>query len=331
MGGLLAPLKGVAYILLLGVSAFLYCVFLLAPSLPLLLSLPPARGRGLRLYRQWVSMVLEAWFTLAVAWYEIVGGVKVRITGDALPRGERALLVSNHYCRTDWMFLWSLALRTGQLSQLRIVLKDSLKSLVGFGWAMQMSLFVFVRRNKQQDLASMDSLLSYLVRNQFPSSFIFFPEGTDLHEIGLSKSRQYAELRGLPLYERVLHPKTAGFLKIVDRMAPSLDAVYDVTVAYETAQEGERPNEKSLMQGRFPQVVHMHVKRIPVGSMPQGEDARKEWLSASFARKEVILGDFYGKKTRFEGEDRTSELEDGVRDRCWSALALFCGLAAIAR
>ncbi|CAN0210102.1 unnamed protein product [Ectocarpus fasciculatus] len=37
------------------------------------------------------------------------------------------------------MFLWCLCLRQGQLSSLKIVLKESLKGIPGFGWATQAS------------------------------------------------------------------------------------------------------------------------------------------------------------------------------------------------
>lgn len=51
--------------------------------------------------------------------------------------GEAALIICNHRTRVDWMFLWVLCLRQGQLSGLKIVLKESLKGVPGFGWATQ--------------------------------------------------------------------------------------------------------------------------------------------------------------------------------------------------
>lgn len=64
---------------------------------------------------------------------------QVKITGDHVDFGEVALIICNHRTRVDWMFLWVLCLRQGQLSGLKIVLKESLKGVPGFGWATQVN------------------------------------------------------------------------------------------------------------------------------------------------------------------------------------------------
>lgn len=66
-------------------------------------------------------------------------GTQVKISGDMVPYGEAAMIICNHRTRVDWMFLWCLCLQQGQLSGLKIVLKESLKSVPGFGWASQVS------------------------------------------------------------------------------------------------------------------------------------------------------------------------------------------------
>lgn len=79
--------------------------------------------------------------------------MQVRVYGDAATKaqertmaGEPALWLSNHRTRIDWMLLWSVALRAGALSSLRIVLKAPLRSLPVFGWAMQHFVFIFLVR-----------------------------------------------------------------------------------------------------------------------------------------------------------------------------------------
>ena len=46
---------------------------------------------------------------------ERLNGVKVRVTGDALLLNAPLLIMSNHKCNLDWMFLWSSAIRTGSM------------------------------------------------------------------------------------------------------------------------------------------------------------------------------------------------------------------------
>lgn len=77
--------------------------------------------------------------------------IKVAVTGDPATKSkeavmltERAFWLSNHRTRIDWMLLWCLGTRTGSLDRLKIVLKDQLRSIPIFGWAMQHMSFIFL-------------------------------------------------------------------------------------------------------------------------------------------------------------------------------------------
>lgn len=121
--------------------------------------------------------------------------------------GETALIICNHRTRVDWMYLWVLCLRQGQLSGLKIVLKESLKGIPGFGWATQMLLFVFLKRDKSKDLQRVREISDYLVCLNVPTTLLIFPEGTDLSPSNLLKSLLFARKEGLAEYQFVLHPK----------------------------------------------------------------------------------------------------------------------------
>lgn len=84
---------------------------------------------------------------------ECAYGMQVKIYGDAATKAresemlnERALWIANHRTRIDWMLMWSVALRTGTLASLRIILKAPLRKIPIFGWAMQHFIFVFLVR-----------------------------------------------------------------------------------------------------------------------------------------------------------------------------------------
>jgi hypothetical protein len=74
----------------------------------------------------------------------------------------------------------------------------------------------------------------------------------------------------------------------MQHLAPALDAVYDVTIAYcdhRHARTGafERPSERSLLLGRPPREVHLLLQRTPTAAMPLGDEAAlRAWLAASF-------------------------------------------------
>ncbi|CAM9103280.1 unnamed protein product [Discosporangium mesarthrocarpum] len=269
-------LRGFLLILVLSLSSFLYTIFLLAPAIPLLLVPPPLYMGARHIYRRWMGFVAYLWFALASYLLETFCGIKVLLSGDPVPCGESALIICNHRCRVDWMFLWCMCLRQGQLSGLKIVLKDALKSVPGFGWAMQMFMFVFLARDRRRDVVHMRRVGRYLHFHGVPTSLLIFPEGTDLSANNLKKSQAFAAERGLPLYKHILHPKVKGFSECLQVLRPQLDAVHDVTIAYRDYKKGERASEEALLAGQFPREVHMHVKRHSVQDMPLEEEEVQE-------------------------------------------------------
>mmetsp|Transcript_24263 Transcript_24263/g.38271 ORF Transcript_24263/g.38271 Transcript_24263/m.38271 type:complete len:142 (+) Transcript_24263:3-428(+) len=135
----------------------------MAPTLPLLF-IPVESARTF--YRKWNSLIAACWFSASCFSLERWCGIKLKFDGDSLPFGENCLIISNHRTRIDWMFLWCLCLRYGQLSKLKIVLKEPLKSLPGFGWAMQMFLFIFLKRNdRKRDIEHIRNVLEGIAQH----------------------------------------------------------------------------------------------------------------------------------------------------------------------
>jgi len=65
---------------------------------------------------------------------------------------------------------------------------------------------------------------------------VIFPEGTRysiLKSKAIESSRQYSIANNLPILENVLMPKSRGFALIMQQLATTFDAVYDVTIGYE--------------------------------------------------------------------------------------------------
>lgn len=61
-------------------------------------------------------------------------------------------------------------------------------------------------------------------------------------------------------YDYLLHPRTTGFAYLTSQLMKQscLDAVYDLTIVYPDVVP---QTEKHLVQGKFPKVVKLHVKR----------------------------------------------------------------------
>ncbi|KAG7509629.1 lysocardiolipin acyltransferase 1 [Solea senegalensis] len=210
----------------------------------------------------------------------------------------------NHRTCLDWMFLWCCLLRHSYLRLEKICLKAALKAVPGFGWAMQVGCFVFIRRRWEEDKKHLENMLDYFCDIREPLQLLLFPEGTDLTENTKAKSDIFAAQNNLPKLEYVLHPRTTGFSFIVDklRQGDNLDAVHDITVAYpKTIPQTER----HLILGLFPPEIHFHVRRYPVASLPSSSELQS-WCQARWAEKEIRLRDFYSGQPRAFDRDRVA-------------------------
>jgi 1-acyl-sn-glycerol-3-phosphate acyltransferase len=54
-------------------------------------------------------------------------GIRVRIFGHRQPLDKRTLIILNHRCHFDWMFLWLVLAKVGDLGMWTVILKKLLK------------------------------------------------------------------------------------------------------------------------------------------------------------------------------------------------------------
>ena len=132
------------------------------------------------------------------------------------------------------------------------MLKDELRRVPFFGWAFQMLLYVFLKRNRAVDPQWIKVLLSHFIRDDLPVSLLLFPEGTDFSDRQRMLSDEWAAKMGVQPYRHVLHPRTLGFVEVVRHLRGNLDAVYDLTLAYQYYTKDERPSDVGMPRGRFP-------------------------------------------------------------------------------
>ena len=267
---LTARLRGAAFALLLVTTALVGSTLLLPPAILLPLGFK-------KLYAKYASVIAWWWFSCAAAAIEVVGNVKYEIAGDDVGDDEKVLVICNHHCRLDWLYLWPVVVRHGRCGALHVTLKDSLRSAPFFGWAMQAFGFAFVsRRDRAGDLDVIQSSLA----GRTPLWALLFPEGTDLSASNVAKSQKHGATLKPPIkWSHVLVPRAAGFAAAVEAMGSPV--IYDLTIAYDN--DG-RPDEPSMLAGRFPSRVIVRVDRFT--RTPR--DAKK-WLFERWALKEERL------------------------------------------
>lgn len=286
-GNLTLPriLRGFLCLVVLVLTAFMllvYCGFWTAVGL---------RIFSIHYSRRATSFFLGSWLALWPFLFEKINRTKVVFSGVSVPAGERVLLIANHRTEVDWMYLWDLALRKRCIGRIKYVLKSSLMRLPVFGWVFHVAEFIPVERKWEEDVSTIYQMLSTFKDPQDPLWLALFPEGTDFTEQKCQCSQKYATENGLPILRNVLLPKTKGFHACLKHLRGSLDAVYDITIAY-------KPSCPSFLDNAFgvaPAEVHMHVRRIAVTDIPLSEDQTTSWLMETFSHKDQLLSNFCSK------------------------------------
>jgi len=254
----------------------------------------------------WVGLGLQTyWYWQIVSFIEVFNGVQLVVTGDDIPTGARsesALVICNHPSESDWMWFWSVALRAGAQGGVRIVLKHVLMYVPVLGWCMDWFGYIFLCRDWKIDEHQITHSIAQMKKDRakFNRDFwlFLFPEGTDYSKRKHEKSRKYARQHNLPEYENLLLPRTTGFVHFTHNCGDVIDAVYDMTIAYESA---DVPTFWSAATGVSPRIVHMHIRRYPRAVLPKHDD-HKRWAQVLFdmyAEKDKLLARF-AREQRFD-------------------------------
>nr|GMC50415.1 probable 1-acyl-sn-glycerol-3-phosphate acyltransferase 4 [Ipomoea batatas]GME10181.1 probable 1-acyl-sn-glycerol-3-phosphate acyltransferase 4 [Ipomoea batatas] len=274
-------IRGVICLAVLLSTALMFLIYFVPVAVLLL------RSFSINCSRKVVSLLFGIWLGLWPFLFEKINKTKVIFSGDRVPAGERVLLIANHRTEVDWMYLWDLALRKGCLGHMKYVLKKSLMKLPIFGWGFHILEFIPLERKWEVDEPVMQSMLSTFTNPQDPLWLAVFPEGTDFTEQKCIRSQKFAAENGFPVMKNVLLPKSKGFTACLDTLRHSLDAVYDITIAY----KNRCPSLIDNVFGVDPSEVHMHVRHIPIEEMPVSEGVGA-WLMETFESKDRLLSDF---------------------------------------
>lgn len=209
------------------------------------------------------------------------------------------MITANHPSEIDWVWFWSIALRKRMAAGARIATKRMMLFIPGLGWAMDFANFIFLSRDWSRDQAQLiHDINLYKSADGYPFWLFIFPEGTDFAKHKHEKSTAFARERGLPVFNNLLLPRSKGFLQCLESSASAINAVYDVTVAYE---ESVRPDFLSIFVGTRPKRVHLHVRRWLLSQLPTDEEARIQWLYQIWREKDALLDHFKQHKRFPEG------------------------------
>jgi 1-acyl-sn-glycerol-3-phosphate acyltransferase len=100
---------------------------------------------------------------LIQAIFEVINGGKIMMSGDTLPEGKSAIVISNHVSWTDFYMIQALETRAGMLGRCRWCSKIELRwvPLLDWGiWAMGMPM---VSRKWMKDQKELDRVFAGIV------------------------------------------------------------------------------------------------------------------------------------------------------------------------
>jgi 1-acyl-sn-glycerol-3-phosphate acyltransferase len=142
-------------------------------------------------------------------------GVKISFYGEDVPLRENAFVISNHRWGVDFIVYWMLAARKGRLGCLKLLAKDWLKFLPGFGWGGYLLDFVFLKRNWLQDKTTIKATFNRLKTRDLPFWLLSHVEGTRLTPAKLQACQSFSKERGLPVMDETLFPRLKGFVSVI--------------------------------------------------------------------------------------------------------------------
>lgn len=282
-------------------------------------------------YNAWIAFTKQSFGLLTMSLTQAFAPTKVIVSGDASVRGQllkstegnlildfpsRLILIANHQIYTDWLYLWWIAYCNGMHGRLYIVLKESLKKIPVLGWGMQLSQFIFLKRNWEKDKPHMASALQKLNTMADPMWLLLFPEGTNLAPDTRQKSAAWAQKSGIPDMQHVLLPRTTGLQFCLEELKETVDYLYDCTVAYEGVPRGQFAQDiftlkAGYLEGRPPKSVSMHWRRFAVKDIPiHNQKAFETWLIARWREKDILIEN-YLRTGNFPADTGATKMKSG--------------------
>ncbi|KAL5329756.1 hypothetical protein ACEPPN_003273 [Leptodophora sp. 'Broadleaf-Isolate-01'] len=225
--------------------------------------------------------------------FEVFNGGVITMSGDQVPEGESAIVISNHVSWTDFYMIQALAIRAGMLSRCRWFAKIELRwvPLLGWGiWAMGMPM---VSRQWTKDKKELDRVFAGITVRKWPTWLISFSEATRYTPKKAEAARVWCKANDRPIPKHLLYPRTKGFVTTVQhlRKAKHIKAVYDITIAYEHNHKFlEAPTIwESLscggLSGTRGYKFHVHLRRFPLEDLPESEAELSKWLETRWVEK----------------------------------------------
>ena len=171
---------------------------------------------------------------------------------------------------------------------------------------MQFACYLFLDRNWEKDKEEFRKKLYYFNAIDYPVQMLLFPEGGDFTPRTKARSDKFADDNDLPRLQYCFHPRTTGFVYTINAMRDhSLDAVYDMTIAYPDLLPKDPVD---VANGIMPREVHYHIRKYNNEDVPQDEEGLVKWIREHWIEKDERLKKFYTHR-EYREDDGTKTAE----------------------
>ncbi|MCJ1439218.1 hypothetical protein MMC27_008609 [Xylographa pallens] len=283
-------------------------------------------------YNAWIAFTKQSFGLLTTTLTQWWAPTVIRISGDKSVRGqlmktvdgglfcnfpERLVLMANHQIYTDWLYLWWIAYTNGMHGRIYIILKESLKSIPVIGWGIQLSQFIFMKRNWEKDKPHLAAHLQKLNNPADPMWLLIFPEGTNLAPDTRQRSALWAGTQGITDMHHLLLPRSTGLQFCLQQLHRTVPYIYDCTIAYEGVKHGQYAQDiftiqQAYLKGQPPKSVNMYWRRFAVSTIPFNDaKAFEHWLRSRWHEKDMLING-YLRTGRFPADDGIDKLPDGT-------------------
>ncbi|KAL6731499.1 hypothetical protein Aduo_002359 [Ancylostoma duodenale] len=253
------------------------------------------------------NTLYRAYMRLCLFVFENLSGVQLKLYGDVeqlRQKPESALVLANHQSDVDWAVIVMLAQRQGAEGNdagFRVMVKHVIHYVPLFGWYIFQHGYIYVRRFGEFLSAPVLKQLAWLDTIDEKFWLLVFPEGTRYSlkkKENILVSQEFCRRKGIPEFKNVLSPRAGGAFMALENLE-SLDAVYDVTIAY---GQTRLPNCRGLAPNMFEfccgspaaKTLSVHVKRYPAEQLHK--NSRKElqdWIIQAYYEKDRLLDEFH--------------------------------------
>ncbi|RKP09830.1 hypothetical protein THASP1DRAFT_13736, partial [Thamnocephalis sphaerospora] len=250
----------------------------------------------------WVAGTM--WGTMQVSVPQAARNNEMDITfsGDELPAGENAIVISNHVGMSDYYLINAVAIRKRMISHCSV---STMRDGVPFwGWGMWLCGMLMIKRNWLQDRRRIEAVFHRIRTYRPPVWVISFLEGTRLSPKKLREGQAFARSRNLPVLENLLVPRTKGFCETVRQLRDThVKHVYDFTIAYQHSKRGFGVSPSLLrvhshsLRGEYR--FHVHVRRYAIDDLPNDDEELAKWVHQTYREKDALLEDL---KTNWTGD-----------------------------